>query len=68
MDFYFAGTQHETSEQLITELNCHMLKSYYNDMTIINRLMELKRDGKWQGKRRAYDRRTYSQRMAGGYG
>lgn len=50
MDFYFAGTQHETSEQLITELNCHMLKSYYNDMTIINRLMELKRDGKWQGK------------------
>lgn len=50
MDFYFAGSQHETSQQKMIELDCNILKSYYNDRSIIRTLMELKQNAQWKGK------------------
>lgn len=49
-DFYFAGTQHETGEKLIVDLNANFLRSYHNDKKHIAKLIELKKEGKWKGK------------------
>lgn len=50
LDFYFAGTQHVTSHELILECNGNMLKSYHNDKQIIQNLMDRKKSGGWKGK------------------
>jgi len=49
-DFYFAGTQSKETEDLIVGLNANILKSYVNDQKQIQKLIQLKKDGTWQGK------------------
>lgn len=49
-DFYFAGSQHETGEQLIMKLNGNFLRSYYHNKKHIQKLGELKAKGEWKGK------------------
>ena len=50
MDFYFAGQQHKTSQDLIVEKQGNMLKSYHNDKDVINKLIEARKNGTWTGK------------------
>lgn len=49
-DFYFAGTQNIKTQQLLCEMNANMLRSYVNDKNSIKQLIEVKRNGSWQGK------------------
>lgn len=49
-DFYFAGTQHHSADDLVVELNGNFLRSYYNDKTQIKKFIELKKQGNWKGK------------------
>ena len=49
-DFYFAGSQHKTSEQLIVDSNSNVLRSFVNDKGSIERFIKLKKDGAWKGK------------------
>lgn len=49
-NFYYAGIQHKSADDLIISLNGNLLRSYYNDKSDIGKLIELKKEGKWQGK------------------
>ncbi len=48
-DFYFAGSQHSTSEEVMCELQANVLKSYLNDKKAILQWFENKKLG-WKGK------------------
>ena len=49
-DFYFAGSQHKSSTELMCDLGCNILRSFVNDKKSINELIALKKSNKWTGK------------------
>lgn len=49
-DFYFAGTQSPQTTDLLISLNANILRSYANDLSSIKSLIELKKEGKYNGK------------------
>lgn len=49
-NFYFAGAQHKTSDELLRAMNANVLRCYLNDKKTIATFIACKRSGEWKGK------------------